>query len=119
MLKFHDDHQFSTEHHEMCNAIEELVREADHRSLGGMQTEDQQFAHRVREALKDVLEHLDRADDLMKDVIRNSNDEINETEYSLQISEKKLSKIESWIKGYRRLDGINDIINGGDPDDVY
>lgn len=89
MMKFQSRHstELSISHSRLMESLESLKNEADHRSLGGFQTEDLRFANQTADIVRDVISFLDFLEDEIQEFnshceIKNKNlqDEIIELE---------------------------------------
>lgn len=105
------DPEFSSDLDRTVRQLEFQLSEASHRSLGGLQTEDQKFAYAVWESTRDILRFLDRIDPLLEEILRNATDEINELEYSKEQLERKIADAKNFIADFQRLDQLKKIFN--------
>lgn len=55
--------ELSTSYHRLMESFESLKDEADHRSLGGFQTEDLKFARQTADIARDAISFLDFLED--------------------------------------------------------
>jgi hypothetical protein len=49
----------------LMTKLEELKGEADHRCLGGFQTQDKAFAGEMAELIRDMIEFIDGVDEML------------------------------------------------------
>jgi len=75
---------------QIIGKLEDLLREADHRSTGGFRTEDEKFAWHVSEELRDILHFMYRTNELIDNMISS----INDLEQSLDQHQEVIAKIE-------------------------
>lgn len=114
MRTFDEDPTLAQDHNPMCRQLEDLLREADHRSLGGFNTEDTKFALQVRESLVETLRYMDRVENTISEIIENSEHTIDAREDEISNLLGKLRSIRDWVEDQRRLRNVIDIIEQDD-----
>jgi len=91
--------------------IEEALSEANWRTIGGFQTQDQKFAYAMREVMEQTLRFIDVWHDVCENNETNLKLEIDEMEYTISRLDRTITEIENWVKDATRLQGITKIIN--------
>lgn len=78
----------------IIESIELMLNDANWRSSAA-HTEEEMFAYRVAELMKDCLLLVDKIHDDMETLIHNTNDEVDEAEYARDELADRLKKIRS------------------------
>jgi predicted nuclease with TOPRIM domain len=77
----------------LLTKLEELKGEADHRCLGGFQTQDKAFAGEMAELIRDMIEFMDGVDEMLLGMEQEFTDELGQRDNEINDQEDTISRL--------------------------